>query len=199
MSATLDAKLFEDYFGATVLYIQGRQYPVDMFYTDKPEANYLDATLLAILQIHLEESEGDILAFLTGVRFPYSRGSPAHLPQRYEIESLEHLLESKNALLPDVRPLCSLPLLMQQNVDKLLPCPLFGAQTSGVQARVFEPTPKGHRKVVLATNIAETSLTVPNIRCALLRPSMLPDPHLSKVRDRLWHGQGQVLQRKNRD
>lgn len=136
MSATLDAALFEAYFAAHVVYVQGRQYPVQMRYLRQPEPNYQDAVLLTLLQIHLEEESGDVLAFLTG---------------RYEIESLAQLLESKNALLPPHTP-------------KLLPCPLFGAQTSGVQQQVFAPTPPGHRKVVLATNIAETSLTVPNIR-----------------------------------
>jgi HrpA-like RNA helicase len=51
MSATLDAGLFEKYFSAKVLYVRGRQFPVKVFYTPVPEPNYLDAMLIAILQV----------------------------------------------------------------------------------------------------------------------------------------------------
>lgn len=47
---------------------------------------------------------------------------------------------------------------------KLEPCPLYGAQTTHKQQKVFLPTPTGCRKVVLCTNIAETSVTVPSIK-----------------------------------
>jgi ATP-dependent helicase HrpB len=42
--------------------------------------------------------------------------------------------------------------------------PLFGALEAGVQDRAIAPPPKGHRKVVLATSIAETSLTIEGVR-----------------------------------
>jgi ATP-dependent helicase HrpB len=42
--------------------------------------------------------------------------------------------------------------------------PLFGALDAGVQDRAIAPAPKGHRKVVLATSIAETSLTIEGVR-----------------------------------
>ncbi|MEI9926066.1 MAG: ATP-dependent helicase HrpB [Bradyrhizobium sp.] len=42
--------------------------------------------------------------------------------------------------------------------------PLFGALDAGVQDRAISPAPKGHRKVVLATSIAETSLTIEGVR-----------------------------------
>lgn len=52
MSATLDAGLFEKYFSAKVLYVRGRQFPVKVLYTPVPEPNYLDAMLIAILQVN---------------------------------------------------------------------------------------------------------------------------------------------------
>uniref|UniRef100_A0A6B2L7V8 RNA helicase n=1 Tax=Arcella intermedia TaxID=1963864 RepID=A0A6B2L7V8_9EUKA len=136
MSATLDAELFEKYFNAKVLYVKGRQFPVKIYYTPSPERNYVDAALITTLQIHLDEPPGDILVFLTG---------------RYEIESLDKLLQSRSKILPP-------------NSPKLITCPLFGALNSNVQQRVFDPTPPGTRKIVIATNIAETSITVPNIK-----------------------------------
>lgn len=52
MSASLDARGFSEYFGgARAVHIQGRQFPVDMFYTNHAEADYLDATLITILQV----------------------------------------------------------------------------------------------------------------------------------------------------
>ncbi|KAI5080417.1 hypothetical protein GOP47_0003600 [Adiantum capillus-veneris] len=67
MSATLDAEGFSQYFdNARTVYIQGRQYPVDILYTYQPEPDYLDAVLITIFQVHLEEKAGDVLVFLTG-------------------------------------------------------------------------------------------------------------------------------------
>lgn len=41
-------------------------FPVEIFYTPKPENDYLNATLRTVMKIHQEEKEGDILVFLTG-------------------------------------------------------------------------------------------------------------------------------------
>lgn len=139
MSATLDAKLFSDYFdGAKVVWVLGRQFPVEIYYTPAPEEDYRDAALLTVFQINLGEpaGSGDILVFLTG---------------QEEIEGLEKVLKEKARHQPPGAP-------------GLLVCPIFAALPSEAQMRVFEPTPPGMRKVILATNIAETSITIPGIR-----------------------------------
>ena len=48
--------------------------------------------------------------------------------------------------------------------QRLLPCPLFAALPPSQQQTVFDPAPKNTRKVILATNIAETSITIPGIK-----------------------------------
>ena len=50
------------------LHVSGRQYPVEVLYTGSAEADYLDAAIITILQIHVEaeQKRGDILCFLTG-------------------------------------------------------------------------------------------------------------------------------------
>ena len=59
MSATLDAKKFQDYFnGAPLLSVPGRTHPVEIFYTPEPERDYLDAAIRTAVQIHLNEAEG---------------------------------------------------------------------------------------------------------------------------------------------
>nr|VDC97460.1 unnamed protein product [Brassica oleracea] len=137
MSASLDARVFCDYYGgAKDFHVEGRQFDVDIFYTVHPETDYVDAALKTIFQIHSEEEEGDILVFLTG---------------QEEIESVERLVQEKLKHLPE-------------DERKLLPLAIFSALPSEQQMRVFAPAPIDFRKVVLATNIAETSITIPGIR-----------------------------------
>ena len=66
-SATLDAEKFSDFFDeAPIFRIPGRRFPVEIFYTKAPEADYIDACVVTILQIHVTQDFGDILVFLTG-------------------------------------------------------------------------------------------------------------------------------------
>lgn len=66
-SATLDAVKFSQYFfEAPIFTIPGRTFPVEVLYTKEPETDYLDASLITVMQIHLREPPGDILLFLTG-------------------------------------------------------------------------------------------------------------------------------------
>jgi ATP-dependent RNA helicase DHX8/PRP22 len=104
-------------------------------YTKEPESDYLDAALITVMQIHLTEPPGDILVFLTG---------------QEEIDtSCEVLYERMKKL--------------GSGVPELIILPVYGALPSDMQTRIFDPAPAGSRKVVIATNIAETSLTIDGI------------------------------------
>lgn len=71
-SATLDAVKFSTYFyEAPIFTIPGRTFPVEILYTKEAEADYLDASLITVMQIHLTEPPGDILVFLTGLHFNF--------------------------------------------------------------------------------------------------------------------------------
>ena len=135
-SATLDAVKFSQYFfEAPIFTIPGRTYPVEILYTKEAETDYLDASLITVMQIHLTEPPGDILLFLTG---------------QEEIDSAcELLFKRMKALGPEV--------------PELIILPVYSALPSEMQTRIFEPAPPGSRKVVIATNIAETSLTIDGI------------------------------------
>ncbi|GAB5367991.1 hypothetical protein AAMO2058_001279300 [Amorphochlora amoebiformis] len=137
MSATLQAEKFSQYFGeAPILYVKGRQYPVDIMYTLEPQNDYVDAVVTTVLQIHIEKScPGDILVFLTG---------------QEEIETCSRLLTEKIPLLP-------------ANSPGMIITPLYAALPAHQQLSAFQRAPKGSRKVVLATNIAETSVTINGI------------------------------------
>ncbi|KAK4705403.1 ATP-dependent RNA helicase DHX8/PRP22, partial [Phenoliferia sp. Uapishka_3] len=135
-SATLDAEKFSEYFfGCPIFTIPGRTYPVEVLYTKEPESDYLDASLITVMQIHLSEPPGDVLLFLTG---------------QEEIDtSCEILYERMRALGP--------------SVPDLLILPIYSALPSEMQSKIFDPAPPGARKVIIATNIAETSLTIDGI------------------------------------
>ena len=135
-SATLDAEKFSEYFfGCPIFTIPSRTYPVEVLYTKKPATDYLDASLTRVMKIHLSEPPGDILLFLTG---------------RVEIETAQQTLYQRTKALGP-------------KASELIILPIYSALPSEVQSRVFEPTPPGARKVVIATNVAETSLTIPGI------------------------------------
>ena len=67
MSATLEAQKFQGYFlDAPLMKVPGRLHPVEIFYTQEPERDYLEAAIRTVVQIHVNEPPGDILVFLTG-------------------------------------------------------------------------------------------------------------------------------------
>ncbi|XP_072703990.1 pre-mRNA-splicing factor ATP-dependent RNA helicase DHX16-like isoform X3 [Ciconia boyciana] len=135
-SATLDTQRFSAFFDqAPVFRIPGRRFPVDIYYTKAPEADYLEACVVSVLQIHVTQPPGDILVFLTG---------------QEEIEACVELLQERCRRLGSRLP-------------ELLVLPIYANLPSDMQARIFEPTPPGARKVVVATNIAETSVTIDGI------------------------------------
>lgn len=62
MSATMCVDLFSQYFnGAPVLYLEGRQHPIQVFYTKQPQPDYLHAALVSVFQIHQVSSGGQLL------------------------------------------------------------------------------------------------------------------------------------------
>ncbi|KAG0684326.1 DEAH-box ATP-dependent RNA helicase prp22 [Pichia californica] len=138
-SATLDSTKFSRYFNnCPVFHIQGRTFPVKIYYTKTPELDYIEATIDTIIDVHTNNPKGDILVFLTG---------------REEIETCCEAIVQKMSVLYQSDP----------SLSELIVLPIYSAMPSEMQSRIFEPTPKGKRKVVIATNIAETSITIDGI------------------------------------
>ena len=132
---TTDSTSNED--GITACHIKGRQYPVKTIYSPEPVHDFVDAALKAIYQIHYKEPmPGDILVFLTG---------------QETVEALERLVNEY-------------AIGMDPSLPKVQVLPLFAALPQAAQQQVFIPAPPRTRKVILATNIAETSVTVPGVR-----------------------------------
>ncbi|CAK6958486.1 ATP-dependent RNA helicase DHX15 [Scomber scombrus] len=143
MSATLDAGKFQVYFdNCPLLTIPGRTHPVEIFYTPEPERDYLEAAIRTVIQIHMcEEDEGDCLLFLTG--------------QEEIDEACKRIKREVDDLGPEVGDI------------KIIP--LYSTLPPQQQQRIFEPPPPRKpngaigRKVVVSTNIAETSLTIDGV------------------------------------
>lgn len=138
-SATLDSKKFSEYFNeCPIFHIKGRTFPVKIYHSKVPEMDYIQSAIDTVIDIHLNQSTGDILAFLTG---------------REEIETCcETIIQRMNKIYKS-----------KPDTSELLVLPIFSSMPSEMQSKIFEATPKGKRKVVIATNIAETSITIDGI------------------------------------
>ncbi|KAJ2900293.1 uncharacterized protein MKZ38_002511 [Zalerion maritima] len=156
MSATADVEEIQQFFAHTttgsndnsnskasnieVLQVEGRQHPVTVIHSPNPvpRLDVQDAITKRVFQINQTEPlPGDILAFMTG---------------QEEIESTQKLIEEYAKSLP-------------KGVPSVRVFPLYGQLSMDSQAEAFKPVKEPRtRKVVLATNIAETSVTVPGVR-----------------------------------
>ncbi|GMI77652.1 hypothetical protein like AT4G18465 [Hibiscus trionum] len=118
-----------------ILSVEGRGFNVQIHYVEDPVKDYVQAIVSTVLLIHDKEPPGDILVFLTG---------------QDDIDAAIKLLTEEargNG----------------KTSSGLIILPLYSGLTRAEQDLVFSPTPKGKRKVVISTNIAETSLTLEGI------------------------------------
>ncbi|WP_406873211.1 ATP-dependent helicase HrpB [Aminobacter sp. P9b] len=134
MSATLDgarvAKLLD---GAPMIESQGRSFPVEIRYDERPAGTAIEDAMAKAIRGALADEPGSVLAFLPGQR---------------EIERTTERLEGR----------------VSADVDVV---PLYGMLDGKAQDAAIRPAPAGRRKVVLATAIAETSITIDGVRVVI--------------------------------
>ncbi|KAJ5498041.1 hypothetical protein N7453_007092 [Penicillium expansum] len=134
-SATMNSERFSRFFGgAAEFIIPGRTFPVDLHFSRTPCEDYVDSAVKQVLAIHVSQGAGDILVFMTG---------------QEDIEATCELVEERLKQLNDPPKLSVLPIYSQLPAEQ--------------QAKIFKKADPGVRKVIVATNIAETSLTVDGI------------------------------------
>lgn len=134
-SATMDASKFSTFFGNVPTYtIPGRTYPVDVMFSKNVCEDYVDSSVKQALQIHLQGLEGDMLIFMPGQ------------------EDIEVTCEVLTERLAEI-----------ENAPELSILPIYSQLPSDLQAKIFQRSAEGLRKCIVATNIAETSLTVDGI------------------------------------
>ena len=143
-------------------------FPVQTVYTTDYQEDYIDSALATSLQIHYGTDDGgDILVFLPG---------------QEEIESLNQLLKRhleedrdggkvQKHLSDIVQNISGIGTTISSQkgaaniINGVMICVLYAALPPEVQMLAFAPKPKGcSRKIILATNIAETSITLDGIR-----------------------------------
>ena len=134
MSATLDgarvARLLGD---APVVESEGRAFPVDIRYRERPPGERIEDAMAQAVREALADEQGSVLAFLPGQR---------------EIERTAERLQGRVGADTDV-------------------VPLHGQLDGKAQDAAIRPAPPGRRKVVLATAIAETSITIDGVRVVI--------------------------------
>ncbi|TRZ00209.1 hypothetical protein DNTS_022588 [Danionella cerebrum] len=134
-SATMDSDKFASFFGnVPIFHIPGRTFPVDILFSKTPQEDYVEAAVKQALQIHLSGMVGDILIFMPGQ------------------EDIEVTSDQIVERLADL-----------ENAPQLAVLPIYSQLPSDLQAKIFQKAPDGVRKCIVATNIAETSLTVDGI------------------------------------
>uniref|UniRef100_A0A8C3G933 Pre-mRNA-splicing factor ATP-dependent RNA helicase PRP16 n=1 Tax=Cyclopterus lumpus TaxID=8103 RepID=A0A8C3G933_CYCLU len=134
-SATMDSDKFAAFFGnVPIFHIPGRTFPVDILFSKTPQEDYVEAAVKQALQIHLSGLIGDILIFMPGQE-------DIEVTSDQIVERLEDL----------------------ENAPALAVLPIYSQLPSDLQAKIFQKAPDGVRKCIVATNIAETSLTVDGI------------------------------------
>lgn len=161
-SATVEADQLQDFYAqqsisATILSVPGRQHALDVFYAKQPVADYVRGAVDAVIKIHETRPRGDVLVFFTSAE---------------EIENALEMLKSYSRSLTgestgsrrfDTSTSGRNPVDSHSAPHKLYVLPLYAALPASEQTKVLEPFPRSVRKVVLATNVAETSLTIPGI------------------------------------
>lgn len=149
-SATLQAEDFSAFFNDDlsqpsddpasltrgIISLEGRTFPVDILYLEKPAEDYIDTAVSLVFSIHASENEGDVLIFLTG---------------RDEIERTTGMIAERAGNLA-------------ADADAIQVLPMYAGLPADQQMYVFETAPEKTRKVVVATNIAEASVTIEGIK-----------------------------------
>ena len=138
-SATLSADSFSDFFGGVPVFrIPGRTFPVETYFAKSVQEDYVMAAVKQILQIHFNSPPGDILVFMTG---------------QEDIDGTCRVLAEKMEKLSG-----------DEDAPPLLVLPMYSQLPADMQSKIFEAAPKGVRKCIVSTNVAETSLTVDGIK-----------------------------------
>lgn len=165
MSATLNVTKFSDFFDECPIYtIPGRTYPVEILHSrDNTKLGLLKSgyvgkaveTVMHILTKEIRPGEvGDILVFLTG----------QHEIERACQDLKKAILDKKHKEQDRKETSDRHKHLSTVSLDQTQILPLYASLELLDQTAIFGPSPRGSRKVIFATNIAQTSVTIPNIR-----------------------------------
>lgn len=200
MSATIDTSKFTQFFDTTVnhIHIEGRTFPIKDVYLDL----LLEKTNFSI------ERNGEQVIPRADSEF-FQRGTINYNLIARVCKSVDADLTAaanEGSILVFMPGIMEISKLIRELQDifngAIMAVPLHSALSSQDQKKVFHKAPKGMRKVVVSTNIAETSITIPDcvavVDCGRSK-SMFFDPKLNTTRlVEGWCSQAEVKQRRGR-
>ncbi|KAG5500753.1 hypothetical protein JIQ42_04778 [Leishmania sp. Namibia] len=180
-SATMDIRKFSTFFGNAPCYeIPGQTFPVKIHFSPTPVVDYVAEAVFRVCQLHLQmplKGKHDILVFMTGREDVY--GTCELIRRRLAELSPQHL----RTLL-------------------IMPCLSEAASAWSTEIGVLDATPAGMRKAVVATNVAETSLTIDGVRyvvdCGYMKTNVYRPSIGMNTLQRYPTSQAQANQRKGR-
>lgn len=159
-SATMDAEFLKDFFNITekkekvntsstsaIMSMQGRTHPIEVFYSQEPVPDYVKATVDTIIKIHENEPFGDILAFLTSQEEIIAAIEPLQIYAEQNNDKNIHRKYFPSGI----------------QASNMLVVPMYGSLPHYRQIKVYQSSDRNVRKVVVSTNVSETSVTVPGI------------------------------------
>lgn len=192
-SATLDAERFADFFAppkrkkwdikasevskhpesVALMSVEGRQHPVQLMYAARPVSDYVQQLIETVVNIHCSEPAGDVLCFVTG---------------QEECETAVQLISDGVREVRTAAPILVVPLYAGLKIEE--------------QMAAFEEPERGTRKVVVATNIAETSVTIDGIMyvvdCGFVKQRLYNPTLDSETLSIVPVSQAQAIQRSGR-
>ena len=142
MSATLEKEALEDMLAANTLFCPGRSFPIEQHYLGFEANKRLSEQITSAVIKALKQETGSILVFLPGVR---------------DIQNVHQELQQQLPAIPK-----------QDNSAQTISIhPLYGQLSDKEQQAAIQASAGNERKIVLATNIAESSLTIEGIRIVI--------------------------------
>ncbi|ORX57220.1 P-loop containing nucleoside triphosphate hydrolase protein [Piromyces finnis] len=188
MSATLNMVKFSDFFDACPIFsIPGRLFDIDIYYQKKLnfaslKSKYISLAVDTALDIHKNQSLGHILVFLTGQSeierackeikeleqeldyssFSYNKKlyskvklKDSHLMEKLKNRAFDNEYNDSSTHESEIE---------SRFIKGLYIYPIYSVLETRHQKSIFKEVPKGYRKIIFATNIAQTSLTIPGIK-----------------------------------
>ncbi|KAI3659643.1 hypothetical protein MP638_004378 [Amoeboaphelidium occidentale] len=165
MSATLKVEEFSqnpDLFKAEppIFNVESRRFPVTVHFNRKTPDNYLEAAFKKVWKIHTTLPAGAILVFLTGkneilwLMDKLNEMSKNEIELKHDDYDEEEETENKSTLVTEEKP----------ETLTLVPIPLYASLSAEDQFKAFQTAKPGQRICIIATNVAETSITIPDVK-----------------------------------
>jgi ATP-dependent RNA helicase DHX37/DHR1 len=155
--------------------VEARQYPVTVYHTKRTYSDHIEEAFKMICKIHRKLPDGGVLVFLTGKREinylcnKLTQEFEEHSEEKYQMKEKNKIEEIKVDESKTIEDQIADEESENNEDDQVsykgaVILPLYSSLSQENQMKVFHTPTVGKRLIVISTNVAETSLTIPNIR-----------------------------------